>query len=134
MGLFLAGCGGSQLVSGPPTQQPVSGADEPAIAPPPALAEALEGLADYSARFARYEPADEPNGDLAHVVWPRWLLDLDPEIMQLYEFQILNGPLMRYMPCFCGCHVGDGHRSNRSCYVDRVNPDGSVVFDSMAPT
>ena len=41
---------------------------------------------------------------------------------------------MRYIPCFCGCGLNDGHRSNRDCYVSRVNSDGSVVFDSMAPT
>lgn len=134
MGMVLTGCGGSQLVSGPPTQAPQTATTGPATPPSATLADELEGLVDYSARFAQYEPADEPNGDLAKVVWPQWLLDLDPEIKQLYEFQILNGPLMRYMPCFCGCQNEDGHRNNRNCYVDTVNPDGSVVFDSMAPT
>lgn len=89
--------------------------------------------ADVSARFASFEPADEPNGDLSKVVWPEWLAQFDPEVKSLYAFQIVNGPLMRYMPCFCGCG-GDGHRSNRDCYVNAVNSDGSVVFDSMAPT
>ncbi len=37
------------------------------------------------------------------------------------------------MPSFCGCG-GDGQRNNRDCYVTSVNPDGSVVFDAMAPT
>jgi hypothetical protein len=58
----------------------------------------------------------------------------DPEVKRLYEFQIVNGPLMRYMPCFCGCGQTAEHRGNRDCYVKAVNPDGSVVFDSMAPT
>ena len=49
-------------------------------------------------------------------------------------FQVSNGALMRYMPCFCGCQWEDDHRNNRDCYIDRVNPDGSVVFDAMAPT
>jgi hypothetical protein len=89
---------------------------------------------DFSARFAAYEPADEPNGDLSRVTWPDWLDRFDPEVKRFYEFQIVNGELMRWMPCFCGCHRGDGHRNNRDCYVEAVNPDGSVVFDSMAPT
>lgn len=57
-----------------------------------------------------------------------------PELRRLYEFQIINGDLMRYMPCFCGCFTEAGHRSSRDCFVQRVNPDGSVVLDPMAPT
>ena len=90
--------------------------------------------ADFSARFAGYEPAPEPNGDLSKVVWPDYVLAAGPEVKRLYEFQVTHGELMRYMPCFCGCGQNAGHRSNRDCYVRRVNTDGSVVFDSMAPT
>ena len=90
--------------------------------------------ADFSARFAGYEPAPEPNGDLSRVVWPDFVLDAGPEVKRLYEFQVEHGELMRYMPCFCGCGQNAGHRSNRDCYVRDVNADGSVVFDAMAPT
>jgi len=120
IGVLLTGCGGSQLISGRQESSPTTATAVPAQ--------------DFSELFAQYEPADEPNGDLAKVTWPEWLLELDPEIKQLYEFQILNGPLMRYMPCFCGCQNEDGHQNNRDCYIDTVNADGSVVFDSMAPT
>jgi hypothetical protein len=89
---------------------------------------------DFSERFAGYEPASEPNGDLSKVVWPDFVLDAGPEVKRLYEFQVENGDLMRYMPCFCGCGGNAGHRSNRDCYVREVNPDGSVIFDAMAPT
>jgi hypothetical protein len=89
---------------------------------------------DFSARFSAFEPADEPNGDLSKVVWPDFVTRAGPEVQRLYEFQIQNGELMRYMPCFCGCHLHDGHRNNRDCYVKAVNPDGSVGLDPMAPT
>lgn len=89
---------------------------------------------DFSARFAAYRPAPEPNGNLAKVVWPEFVTQAGPEVKRLYEFQITHGELMRYMPCFCGCGQNSGHRNNRDCYIRRVNPDGSVVFDSMAPT
>lgn len=89
---------------------------------------------DFSARFARFPVADEPNGDLAKVVWPDFVTDAGPEVKRLYEFQITHGEVMRYMPCFCGCGQTDGHRNNRDCYVQQVNADGSVVLDSMAPT
>jgi hypothetical protein len=89
---------------------------------------------DFSSRFAGFEPAAEPNGDLSKVVWPDFVTGADPEVRRLYEFQITNGELMRYMPCFCGCGQNAAHASNRDCYVQHVNADGSVVLDSMAPT
>ena len=95
---------------------------------------APEATNDYSARFAEFEPAVEPNGDLSKVVWPDFVTAAGPEVQRLYEFQITHGELMRYMPCFCGCGRDAGHKSNRDCYVSAVNADGSVIFDSMAPT
>lgn len=89
---------------------------------------------DLASRYAQYQPADEPNGDLSKVVWPAFVTDAGPEVKRLYEFQVTHGEVMRYMPCFCGCGRGAGHRSNRDCYIKQVNADGSVVFDSMAPT
>jgi hypothetical protein len=88
----------------------------------------------FASRFAQYKAAPEPNGDLAKVVWPKFVTEAGPEVKRLYEFQVTHGELMRYMPCFCGCGDFAGHRSNRDCYVRRVNRDGSVVFDDMAPT
>ena len=105
------------------------GSQRPQAAPTPTGSAA----SDFSARFAAYEAADEPNGDLTRVVWPAFVTRAGPEVQRLYEFQIQHGELMRYMPCFCGCG-GDGHRNNRDCYVKAVNSDGSVVLDSMAPT
>ena len=89
---------------------------------------------DLAARFANYPVADEPNGDLAKVVWPSFVTDAPPEVKTLYEFQITHGDLMKYMPCYCGCGQQNGHKSNRDCYVQKVNDDGGVVLDSMAPT
>lgn len=89
--------------------------------------------ADPAARFAQYQPAPEPDGDLSKVVWPDFVTQAGGDVKALYEFQVQNGELMRYMPCFCGCG-GDGHRNNRDCYVKAVSSDGSVVFDNMAPT
>ena len=89
---------------------------------------------DLAARFAGFEAADEPNGDLTRVEWPDYVTEPGGDVQELYEFQITHGELMRYMPCFCGCGGDAGHRSNRDCYVERINEDGSVVFDSMAPT
>ena len=103
-------------------------------APPREPVRPRAGGQDFSARFADFKPAPEPNGDPRKVQWPEYVTEGGPEVKRLYEFQITHGDLMRYMPCFCGCHWEDGHRNNRDCYVERVNRDGSVVLDSMAPT
>lgn len=115
-GVLLAACGGATGANGS-TPAATGGAS----------------TTDYSARFAAFQAADEPNADPAKIEWPDFVTSAEPEVKQLYEFQLRNGELMRYMPCFCGCG-GDGHKSNRDCYVKRVNPDGTAVLDSMAPT
>jgi Protein of unknown function with PCYCGC motif len=119
--LVAAGCGGDEQQAAPTTESTTSAptATEPA---------------GFDERFAQYGVADEPNGDLAKVVWPDYVLNAPPEVKELYEFQVTHGDLMRWMPCFCGCGQSAGHRSNRDCYIRRVNADGSVVFDPMAPT
>jgi hypothetical protein len=115
-GLLDAACGGSGARSG--------GGPDPARG----------ASTDFSARFAAFEVADEPNADPAKVTWPSFVTRAGSDVQRLYEFQLVNGELMRYMPCFCGCQDEDGHRNNRDCYVKAVNPDGSAVLDSMAPT
>jgi hypothetical protein len=50
---------------------------------------------DFSARFAGYKPAPEPNGKLAKVIWPDFVTRAGPEVKRLYEFQITHGELMR---------------------------------------
>jgi hypothetical protein len=89
------------------------------------------GKAGLVERFAGFAVADEPNANLALIEWPDYVTD---EVRPLYEFQLTHGDLMRYMPCYCGCGQTAGHKSNRDCYVQKVNPDGSAVLDSMAPT
>ena len=123
-GVALTGCGATRQ----------SAPEVPPTVTPAASPVASTRGQDFAALFAQYEPADEPNGDLSQVEWPQWMAQMGPEVRQLYEFQILNGSLMRYMPCFCGCQNEDGHRNNRDCYIDTVNADGSVIFDAMAPT
>ncbi len=121
-GLVIAACGGSGKqggISARPT------GDAPVTAGGAATG--------YSARFAAFEAAPEPNADLSKIVWPNFVTQAGPEVRGLYEFQLTHGELMRYMPCFCGCG-SDGHRSNRDCYVKTVNADGTAVLDPMAPT
>jgi hypothetical protein len=88
----------------------------------------------FEDRFAEYEAASEPNVDASTVEWPSFVTKARPEVRRLYAYALEHGDLLRYIPCYCGCGGFAGHRNNRDCYVRRVNADGSVVFDSMAPT
>jgi hypothetical protein len=74
------------------------------------------------------------DADLEQVDWPAFVTQAGGDVRELYEFQLTHGELMQYMPCFCGCGRTDGHHSNRDCFVQHVNADGSAVLDDMAPT
>lgn len=89
---------------------------------------------DYEGMFADFTAADEPNGNLSMVVWPDFVMESSRDIQDLYAFHVTSGEIMRYMPCYCGCNAGSGHHNNRDCYIQSVQPDGSVTFDPMAPT
>ncbi len=122
---MVAACDSGSGDKNRPATQPTTSQD--------ALPPTDGGLTDYSAKFAGFKAADEPNGDLTKVVWPDFVAKAKPEVKRLYEFQIMNGDMMKYIPCFCGCFNEDAHRNNRDCYIETVNPDGSVIFDDMAP-
>lgn len=115
---LLAACG-------EPDDSASSGAD---------IARNQQGATDYEKLFADFSAAEEPNGDLSMVVWPDFVVASPPDVQDLYAFHVTSGELMRYMPCFCGCSAGSGHHNNRDCYIQSVQPDGSVTFDPMAPT
>lgn len=115
---LLTACGGSD-------ESASSGSD---------IARKQQRATDYKRLFADFSAADEPNGDLSMVVWPDFVMASRQDVQDLYAFHVTNGELMRYMPCFCGCNARSGHHNNRDCYIQSVQPDGSVTFDSMAPT
>lgn len=115
--LILGACGGA---GSSVSNQPKGTGDEIAV--------------DYASMFASHQPADEPDGDPAKVVWPEFVLAAPPEVQELYAFHVTSGSVMRYIPCFCGCGGSSDHRNNRDCYVREVHADGSITFDSMAPT
>ncbi len=59
---------------------------------------------------------------------PPELAGVAPRIQEAYRFALANREILRQIPCYCGCGQV-GHASNLDCYVQQVNPDGSVVFD-----
>ena len=54
-----------------------------------------------------------------------------PVVQQAYQFAVANPDLMKQIPCYCGCGKM-GHTSNYACYVQGVDENGSITFDTHA--
>jgi hypothetical protein len=50
---------------------------------------------------------------------------------QAYQFAFANPEIVQQIPCNCGCGAM-GHTSNYSCYVQRADDKGNVVYDPHA--
>lgn len=59
---------------------------------------------------------------------PKYFDTAPPEIKKAYEFAISRPDVLEHMACYCGCK-SIGHKSNKSCFINRVNEDGSIVLD-----
>lgn len=46
-----------------------------------------------------------------------------------YEFALARPDVLQVLPCYCGCGLNAGHRSNLDCFVAGVDRDGRAVFD-----
>lgn len=62
---------------------------------------------------------------------PAEVQQAEPKVREAYQFAIANQDYLRNFPCYCGCGAMD-HKSNLDCYIDAVNPDGTIVFDNHA--
>ncbi len=52
-------------------------------------------------------------------------------VQEAYRFAIANPQVLQEVPCYCGCG-SMGHTSNYACYVQDVDDQGEVVFDTHA--
>jgi hypothetical protein len=52
-------------------------------------------------------------------------------VHQAYQFSVANPDVMTQIPCYCGCG-NMGHTSNYSCYVQSVDAQGAITFDTHA--
>ncbi|MER3447752.1 MAG: hypothetical protein C4291_13365 [Candidatus Dadabacteria bacterium] len=59
---------------------------------------------------------------------PKYFDTAPPEIKEAYEFALSGPDVLEHMACYCGCKR-IGHKSNKSCFINRVNEDGSIVLD-----
>lgn len=49
-----------------------------------------------------------------------------------YEYALAHPEQLQYMPCYCGCGMNAGHKSNLECYIAGVDENGTAVFDNHA--
>ena len=49
-----------------------------------------------------------------------------------YQFALERPDLLKVLPCYCGCGLNAGHKSNLDCFVAGVDKAGAVAFDDHA--
>ncbi len=49
-----------------------------------------------------------------------------------YQFALERPDVLKVLPCYCGCGLNSGHKSNLDCFVNGVDKAGAVVFDDHA--
>jgi len=64
---------------------------------------------------------------------PSFALAQGVKVQEVYRYAAQNPETLKYIPCYCGCG-GIGHTSNLSCYVRRINPNGTVTFNNHGAT
>ncbi len=76
------------------------------------------GLADYTGL---------PSGE--KVSFPSYVTD---SLRDAYQFAVDKPAVLKVLPCYCGCGLTSGHRSNLDCFIAGARADGTVVFDDHA--
>ena len=52
-----------------------------------------------------------------------------PTLREAYQFAIDRPDVLMYLPCYCGCGLEAGHRSNLDCFVKGVSEQEGMIFD-----
>ena len=78
--------------------------------------------------------AHAPNGDLQEQtassdILPSFLDKQTDEMKLVYQAAGKGHEILEWMPCYCGCGESAGHTSNKNCFIEKVNEDGSIVWD-----
>lgn len=60
---------------------------------------------------------------------PSFLDKQREEIRIAYKVAAEAADFLEWMPCYCGCGESVGHRSNKNCFIQEIEADGSVVWD-----
>ena len=105
-----------------PVSQSAASPDAPLQAVPPARATPSQAAAPFPSPEAQQPlpplPPLPPGSALAGPV---------QVVLAAYEFAARHPEVLRYVPCFCGCEMTDGHGSNVDCFVGARDGEGRVT-------
>jgi uncharacterized protein with PCYCGC motif len=65
----------------------------------------------------------------ASVTFPAYVTE---SLKDAYQFAVDKPVVLSALPCYCGCGLTSGHRSNLDCFIAGARADGGVVFDDHA--
>ncbi|CAM3738452.1 PCYCGC motif-containing (lipo)protein [Cohnella lubricantis] len=76
----------------------------------------------------------QPNGDLQEKtastsVMPAFLSEESETVRLAYTAAAKLMDTLQFIPCYCGCGLSAGHRSNLDCFIAGVREDGAVIWD-----
>ncbi|HUP00491.1 MAG TPA: PCYCGC motif-containing (lipo)protein [Gemmatimonadota bacterium] len=61
------------------------------------------------------------------VQFPAAMAEAPAEIVEAYVFAAKHPEVLRYMPCYCGCHrEAEPHANNYDCFVDAIDTGGAI--------
>ncbi len=63
----------------------------------------------------------------ADAVFPPYV---KPEVKDAYEFALARPDVLKYLPCYCGCGRSGAHANTLDCFIEGVEADGSIRFES----
>lgn len=70
--------------------------------------------------------------DKKHQPLPDYVLNTSEKVQQTYIMASQYPEVVAQVPCYCGCGVSDGHKSNLDCFIDHIGDDNAVAeWDSM---
>lgn len=59
---------------------------------------------------------------------PNFLANAEPAVKESYIAAAKAADIMKWIPCYCGCGISEGHQNNLDCFIKTIKPDGSVVW------
>jgi len=63
---------------------------------------------------------------------PDYVLNSSDKVQQTYILAAKYPEVVAQVPCFCGCGVSDGHKSNLDCFVGQMGDNNAVTeWDQM---
>lgn len=74
----------------------------------------------------KYGEIEETTASLNQL--PSFLDQAAPKIKLAYQAAAQNEDLLRYIPCYCGCGISEGHKNNLDCFIKGKTADGKIIW------